>query len=728
MQTRSRGVSKAMPQSRRALSNRPRARPGVALALALWLAGAAGAEDLAREWIDRPGEAEGEAEVLVIDRVTRRPVPGARLRRYGEMTLPRALFLDRFTTGPDGRALLRAGGWVEDTHWLVDAPGYAPTHEYGCLAPAQVELARATPVWIRILDALGRPLPGAEIDAFAGCGHAPSMARFRADAEGAVTVGGVDPRVALLWPLAEGCESEYLDLHGRERLDGSTGDWALVLGPGGICEGVVTDGEGRPLAEAWVTVPGNERGPEMLTGADGRFRLVGGREDGGLRLSHPLSEQDAWLSDEDVGWRSGHPLRVRLTRHGTLEWEAPGPRRPVEVHVAGVDGDEDFEGVTLVRLDDGRAFDLRVPADPEDEQTLPVGRYVALDRARAPRRLRPAQVEILPGARPQRVDLVAEPLARLRRHGTLPPDAEVFLALPWRVASPDDLDAPWEPAIEADAPAALRVEWLGAAFFFPVGPARDGVRDVTVRLPEPHRVQVRRADGTPPDLVVEHPFDAAEALALYEGELLVPARRDGTDLLTFKTGVLHVRVVDQGRVHEVPVTLPPAGAVAQVRLPGPEEVVARLVEVRPDPADPAPEATLSVWDRWGTRILKDLALDAHPGFLLHGAAGLEVERPGFVTRRVLVDQGGTVTVRWPATSLTLRVAGAGPGLRARVGRDEFPLDAAGVVRIRGLEPGPFLVDLLPPEGAEGAEALRLRGRIQAGQHLAHAVAWETDEE
>jgi hypothetical protein len=712
----------------------PLARGTRAAALGLALL-ASPAAARAADFAEEPIAAQGkfERDVRVIDAATRRPIAGARIRRYGEMTEPMALFLGTFRAGADGVARIDTGDWTSESQWLLDAPGYATLHEYGVLPwSEEQELTAPRDVVVTLLDGLGRPLSGALLDGFDGCGHAPSMQVVTADAAGRATLRGIDPSKILLWPTAAGARSDYLDLRDRARLDGRTGGWVVVLEPGGVCEGIVEDGDGRPLQNVTMHVSGNDRGPNAMTGPDGRFRLVGGGEGDELSLCHPLADEGTWLRHHDAAWRTGFPLRLQLTRTGLI-WddesrgspadEPDAPRRAVRIDVVTADGAAAPDVVTFVRKADGRAFDVDLPQDEPIDDLLPLGRYAVLDDARAPRRIVAAEVEIAAGEGAQTILVKTRELAALRVEGAVPEGAKLTLALPWRSEELDavpDPDAP-PPAIEPDAPAAVRVEWLSAAFFFEVGPEKDGVRTAKVALPQPHVLRVKRADGSAPSLRGRHAL--SDARDLQRDGLPLPAKADGATLRTFVAGPVTAVVLDDGVRHEIPVVLPPGGGkVLDLVLPTAEEAARRRVEVRIDDPDAARGAEITVWDRWGDEILdgEDYDPQSPPSFLLHGPVTVEVTSPRRPTRLVPVAEAGVVQVTWGTASVRIAAQSADgtPAERVRIGGDVFSTDDVGRVEIAGLDPGPLTIDVLLEERCAG---VRLRTVLATGERAERKV-------
>jgi len=227
----------------------------------------------------------------IVDEETGAPIRGARVRVSSESG---TIVLDG--RGTDlGEGTSDENGFVEVTmpldprpsHWLVDADGYAPRTENRSWRwwPSEpvivepepvIELRRGSTFRGRVVDVLGRPVPGVRISTYEGCRHAPAQQRAVSGADGRfrfersahtqvwIEGGGVAGRNAEWFP----------------DLDGG----ALILAqPGVTVEGRVLSPTGRPLPGIWVRI--RERGPATRTDANGRFRLEGAEPGWSLGLA-----------------------------------------------------------------------------------------------------------------------------------------------------------------------------------------------------------------------------------------------------------------------------------------------------------------------------------------------------------------------------------------------------------------------------------------------------------
>ncbi|MEN8148739.1 MAG: carboxypeptidase regulatory-like domain-containing protein [Planctomycetota bacterium] len=217
----------------------------------------------------------------IVDEETLAPIEGARVRVFSESG---TIVIDGRSTLL-GQGMSDANGFVEVTmaldpcpsHWLVVADGYAPRtatrhwrwwpHEPALLEESPVlELSRGRPFRGRVVDPLGRPMPGVRISLYDGCRHAPAQQRGVTDEHGRFAFGRSDH--SRVW--IEGGGVAARDAEWFRDIDGGA---LVVAEPGVTVEGRVLSPEGRPLPDIWVRVW--ERGPATRTGADGRFRLEG---------------------------------------------------------------------------------------------------------------------------------------------------------------------------------------------------------------------------------------------------------------------------------------------------------------------------------------------------------------------------------------------------------------------------------------------------------------------
>ncbi|MCU0867564.1 MAG: carboxypeptidase-like regulatory domain-containing protein [Planctomycetes bacterium] len=264
---------------------------------------------------------------------------------------------------------LRAGrtGLIADRgHWLETS--YV-------VAGKQTEVEFVMPVGVTItglvVSSLGVPVAGAEVEL-------ESSVVATTDLTGGFRVRGATPHYSI-GARAEGHgASKAQQLLARE----GRAEVRLELGPaGGIVEGVAVDPDGRPIAEARVTIGSYEGSAGLLgddpprparvrTDAEGRFRVIGIHPG-----EHPVEARARgmvpWSGKCQVAANASVSLTIPLARGNTLRGtlrDADG--RPFgDVLVGAVQGDLDWDEVVhpdgtfeFAGLPDG-AIDVKVDAE-----------------------------------------------------------------------------------------------------------------------------------------------------------------------------------------------------------------------------------------------------------------------------------------------------------------------------------------------------------------------------
>jgi hypothetical protein len=220
------------------------------------------------------------------------------------------------------------------------------------------------------------------------------------------------------------------------------------------------------------------------------------------------------------------------------------------------------------------------------------------------------------------VDIVVQPLPRLRIEGTVPASAAVTVAMPDDEALLFEAPEGASRTVPPSGPVAVRVEVRGRpAFFFPVGPLRDGVRTAVVEIPEPRRII------TPP---------YARDVELWDGPREAYGFVDGDAYATDAVGPLTLRWTDpDGETWWVPVAVPEtpgsvvtADATAKRRFV--EEVVVSALEPKVDGfakeyhAEDAMPGEMVVFQREGWRTLRATAPATGETALWWGTADLKL--------------------------------------------------------------------------------------------------------
>ena len=189
---------------------------------------------------------------------------------------------------------------------------------------------------VQLLDAMGRPVPDAEIGFALGCGHTPNVRSARTGADGVAPLTGINPTRSFgnntirdLYPVSPVVDGNYVSL---TWLPGD-GPYRLQKPPGTMSSGRVVDANGKPLAGAWVGEPDMHRGPWTKTDIEGEFVLLGRRGFSRFLLVEELAGRP--LLDFEAPPKT--PLTVRVVPEGT----APRPQGQLTVRL---------------RLDNGHAF------------------------------------------------------------------------------------------------------------------------------------------------------------------------------------------------------------------------------------------------------------------------------------------------------------------------------------------------------------------------------------
>ena len=656
------------------------------------------------EWmrdVDAVAPSQDTGTTLILDELTRQPIPGARITWYAEVEGLRAPALGTALANVHGLATLdwtELATWDADGHFLVTAEGYAAKHEWGRFPPTTIEMVRGRDVTARVVDLLGRPVADADVEVFLGCGHGPILDFVQTDADGRVTVRGQDVDETQLWIEAPGSQADYLPLRDADGL--GAGERVLLMAPGGIAEGVILDSAGRPLEGVEVRSFQCHRGPVGMTDRRGRFRLVGVADEASLYVSHRFAIE-GWAIIEGEQWRTGIPLRVRLTPWGfAVETQE---RIEVVVRALGPDGrsvpDPD---VVLVRDSDGWVhepeFDDSIPPD-RLRFVLPPGLYVPR-AAYAFAEFEPdvVPIEVRPGA-PMRVTLHASRRARLVVTGEIPEDAVTTVAIEGAVGSSLDefLGDDGTEFVPLEGPVVVSVSWLGRSWFFPAARGEGGERVVHVDIPEPQLLRI------PDDLHGDFELKC-------DG---VPCDIEPTDggFVTFASGALVLRVDTGEALMHIPVELSgEPGTEVAIRVPA--EQSKHTVRVIPPPGLRAwMHVSITLLDGCGYSMQR--MVDGPIEKPIDGPAWVRVERDDHVVWKTRVEGPGDVPFAWGDASLTFQVLDDGEDhVQVAVIVDgtlvpQRDPDDFSVVRVLGLEPGPHTVLLLPYDDSFLAKELRV---------------------
>lgn len=438
-----------------------------------------------REWrrdYDRLLGADESASVFVVrDGRTGQPVENATVKGYLEWALTDdgkwaplvhegktdEFGVVRFPTDPQGPTY----------HWVVEAPGYAPAEEFGRVISEVVDLLPGRDYRARVLDPFGEPVQGMEIEYKVGCAHAPALRTVRTDERGVFVVSNIHADGDLCFS-APGCMADYWSAPmadiGHDR--------TYVMVPTYRIRGRLLDRTGRPFKRA--VLQAGTRGPLVTCEPDGSFVIDGAQFTGSMPVFAGEHFGDVHINLEK--YRPGGPFTVFLG--------APDPPLEKPASVRGVhDGQVVICDVHLDRVSDGRRY-TNAGKVPSGEYVVSAGdtfsRYVA-----TPRRW----------TGEHRIPVVEQPRLRVKNHGE---ERMAVVANGRMKGVPDKGERPLH--LPADARAVVRVK-TDVEHFFPVGPARDGVREATVLLPKPTRVVLPKLDDDvivfPPDWDNERAFE-----------------------------------------------------------------------------------------------------------------------------------------------------------------------------------------------------------------------------
>jgi hypothetical protein len=639
--------------------------------------------------------------VLLRDAETGAPVPGARLVRTPESEAGGRLHHDMVLAvgiaDADGiaRVPVESSVWKEDCNWLALADGHAPAHDYGAEPDPEMLLPRGDPFRGRVLDPMGRPVAGAVVENLGGCSHGTAAQRSVAGADGIVAFAHSEPTFGQLWIEGPGIASDLMAFREPDSLGRAPA--SLAMETGYRFKGRVVDLLGEPLAGVVVRHYNEQRGPVTMSGRDGTF-VLGGVNDRDPRLVFypPLDLTD---NESTFGVDDGAPdvpMTVVLTPlrvHGEEKTARVRVRcrLPSGVPASGVGyrvlSTVSGRGPWGVTADKPPATADDVPIGEGVEEVAPGAFRVVPDEPFGAFEFDPAEVDAKT-SEAALVELVVRSRPVLRIRGVLPQTARLTLAL-----TDDSLDAPgkgtdWTPSLPADQPAILRVRVPDRPpFFFPVGPEKDGVRNVEVILPEPRRIHLPA--GT-------------EDADLFDGTRKAAGFRDGGDLLSDAVGHLTLRLTDaSGRTSVVAVDLP-ATPGAEVGVdPAAATELRKEIEIRVlHPAEDGKDALYETVTRY-------------PG------QELVVKRDGWRTLRWTPADGDLL--RWGDAAVELSVSGeAGEACDAVALVDgELYEVEDGRLALRGFRPGPHraIIALRDRPGA-GRE---LRFSLRAGETLKRPV-------
>ncbi|MHC4429391.1 MAG: carboxypeptidase-like regulatory domain-containing protein, partial [Planctomycetota bacterium] len=415
------------------------------------------------------------AVVLVRDKRTGRPIPGASFRAHPEMELgPRGWATPRAETTTDefGLAWIPRFEGEGDFHWAVDAEGYAPTEEYGTHLSETVDLVPGADRSGRILDVYGRPIPNLRVEYKEGCAHSPALRSAVTDQKGGFTLRCIGDAGDV--PLeGKAIRAEYWRAIELSTKGEPVAEFHGL--PDHEVTGQILDAQGKPAAGAGVHGYTSWRGPTTTAGPDGRFTLRGAERGAMLGVHHRGEDTLEEFSGSD--YRQDGPILLRL---GQKALEPETVKVDVDVIDAVSQAPCDEVPVHFVRESDGRRFSGRSD-EGEAWIRLPPGPYLLSAGAPYERYVAPAQrVEVEPHE-DQRLALSVEQQPTLHIVlEDLPEDADSWLIHNGYCFAEDPHHEPESHHLPHAAEAVIVTEAWGRRKVFQVHAAAGGVRKVVL--------------------------------------------------------------------------------------------------------------------------------------------------------------------------------------------------------------------------------------------------------
>lgn len=230
------------------------------------------------------------ASLLVIDKLTRQPVPEAQI--WSGQTMAEA------ATGPDGKVTLPDVTPMSDRLYVV-GPGYEATSvslKWPRGAMQRVELVKGGRTLTgSVVSTTGKPIAGATVNSgLSTSGYSP---RVTTSDDGRFVMYGLPVSRTTIYPTIEAPGHVARGRFSFALKDTTTSvTWELT--PGYTITGQVVHHEtGQPLQDIRITVGtdrfggGDDTAPKTTTDVDGRYRLEGVRE--GQNFLHAFSDRHA---------------------------------------------------------------------------------------------------------------------------------------------------------------------------------------------------------------------------------------------------------------------------------------------------------------------------------------------------------------------------------------------------------------------------------------------------
>ncbi|MBL8897677.1 MAG: hypothetical protein JNM84_08615 [Planctomycetes bacterium] len=424
-----------------------------------------------------------------------------------------------------------AEGWVrlriddllaERGLWLVaEAEGYAPSAEMTAFPPLPWELERSVDIPLQVLDALGRPVPGARIGWHLGCGHTADSRQVHTDAEGRATMPGAHGDYGELWITGPRILGEYNDF-GAWRA--GRGVHLLHCDPAPTWKGVVLGSDGRPRAGVHVGLAEYHRGPWCLTDAEGRFVLEGA-DTTSVAVADERTGEEHWFDLPPRGSEARFVLPPRGEDLPEIERpEAENVRIRIDVPAGSPSSEVELEAwCPETRFVDRQEIEIG------DELSIawPPGRYeLVFGGGKGDWREQRAVLTVpREGSAELKVALAPRKRVRMWLDPTtafaqiLPEHGDVQLVTPtWRRSIEEDLQHGNSIAVPENEEWAVRLRLFDRAHHIPSSLV-DANGELELSPLQPHRIRLRFADASGRSLrgrarLAKHPRGQQE----YEGE------------------------------------------------------------------------------------------------------------------------------------------------------------------------------------------------------------------
>lgn len=233
-------------------------------------------------------KADKPVELVVVDKRTKKPIPGAEVWSRNAKTEP--------LTDESGRVTVPDVSPMVNSVWVA-AKGYIARSVRLKWPRSGIQKAELSPGGLSIVGVVksttGEPLAGATIDPGGSRGYSPKGVT---DADGRFEIFGLPANRTTIYPVIE-CRGFVTKDRFSQPLQKGTTNVVWELAPGAQIIGQVTHKEtGKPIPGIRIVAGedrfgSNNKNPTATTNENGRFRLLG--VDAGSNLVHAFSDNHA---------------------------------------------------------------------------------------------------------------------------------------------------------------------------------------------------------------------------------------------------------------------------------------------------------------------------------------------------------------------------------------------------------------------------------------------------